>query len=100
MKKDVILQTGSLQNASYEQVSLLAAFKAYILRSAVILFLSQLYSRILEMRITPLQAVHLTHAQLSFCMMIFPCELPVLVRVLLIVWFFLSVLQCRRSGIK
>jgi hypothetical protein len=102
MKKEVILQSNPLRAERYANVniSLFAAFKAYLLRSAILLFLSQLYSRILEMRITPLQAFHLTHAQVVFYLMIFPCNFPLLVRVLLMLWFFLTVLQCRHAGLK
>lgn len=102
MKKEVILQSSQVRanNYSVQRVSLLSSIKSWFLSTALMLFLASFYGRVLECRISPLQAFHLTHAQCAFFLMVLPCELPILVRVLLVVWFALTVLQCRRSGIS
>lgn len=102
MKKEVILQSTPVRSSQFSDVriSLFSTLKSFVLRSTVIMILSRFYTRLLEMRITPLQTFHLTHAQLAFFMMVFPVEMSVVVRSLLVLWFALTLLQCRRSGLK
>ena len=80
--------------------SVFAALKGYCLRSKAVHSLSAFYSRLLETRVTPLQTLHLLHAQLAFVLMVFPLPFSPFVRFLFLGWFALTVAQCRRAGLK
>ena len=67
MKKEMILPSSSVRSGQYaaSRPSVFAALKGYCLRSKAVHSLSAFYSRLLETRVTPLQTLHLLHAQLS-----------------------------------
>ncbi len=65
-----------------------------VLESRMVVGLALLMSRILGERITSLQALHLLHANLSFCVFILFCGISLPVCALLLLWFALSVWQC------
>ena len=97
MKKEMILPSSSVRSGQYaaSRPSVFAALKGYCLRSKAVHSLSAFYSRLLETRVTPLQTLHLLHAQLVFPLPFSPC-----VRFLVLGWFALTVAQCRRAGLK
>mgnify|MGYP006964171774 CR=1 FL=1 len=68
MKKEMILPSSSVRSGQYaaSRPSVFAAFKGYCLRSKAVHSLSAFYSRLLETCVTPLQTLHLLHAQ-CFC---------------------------------
>ena len=68
MKKEMILPSSSVRSGQYaaSRPSVFAALKGYCLRSKAVHSLSAFYSRLLETRVTPLQTLHLLHAQLAF----------------------------------
>ena len=74
MKKEMILPSSSVRSGQYaaSRPSVFAALKGYCLRSKAVHSLSAFYSRLLETRVTPLQTLHLLHAQLAFVLMVFP----------------------------
>ena len=67
MKKEMILPSSSVRSGQYaaSRPSVFAALKGYCLRSKAVHSLSAFYSRLLETRVTPLQTLHLLHAQLA-----------------------------------
>ena len=73
MKKEMILPSSSVRSGQYaaSRPSVFAALKGYCLRSKAVHSLSAFYSRLLETRVTPLQTLHLLHAQLAFVLMVF-----------------------------
>ncbi len=99
MKKEMTLQVNS-GRYTVSQTSIFASIKSCFLRSVPVVSLASFYSRLLEMHVTPLQTLHLLHAQLAFFLMLLPFEFSVLVRALFVLWFALSVCQCRRAGLK
>lgn len=102
MKKEMVLRPVSSGSEKYEvsRPSVFAAWRYSVLRSAAVLSLSRFYTRLLEFPVSPLQAFHLTHAQLVFFLMVFPLEMSVVIRLLSAGWFALTVLQCRRAGLR
>ena len=80
MKKEMILPSSSVRSGQYaaSRPSVFAALKGYCLRSKAVHSLSAFYSRLLETRVTPLQTLHLLHAQLAFVLMVFPLPFFVL----------------------
>lgn len=102
MKEEMMLQSVTLRPKKYEcpRTSRLSVLKSLCLQSNLLTGLGRFYGRLLEMQVTPLQAFHLTHAQLAAFLMILPVECSPLVRALLVCWFALTVAQCRRSGLK
>ena len=99
MKKEMILPSSSVRSGQYaaSRPSVFAALKGYCLRSKAVHSLSAFYSRLLETRVTPLQTLHLLHAQLAFVLMVFPLPFSPFVRFLFLGWFALTVAQCRLS---
>ena len=102
MKKEMVLRPVSSGSEKYEvsRPSAFSAWKHAVLHSAPLLFLSRFYGRLLDMPVSPLQAFHLTHAQIAFFLMVFPLDMSVVVRLLFTVWFGLTVLHGRRAGLK
>lgn len=85
-----ILYTHTQRNNS---MSLREAF----LSSALMTWLTLWMSRIMERELTPMQCLHLLHAQLAFGALLLLGGTSALVATLLAVWFGLSVLQCARA---
>lgn len=102
MKKEMTLPVSSLGCGceSSGRSSWLASFKAFCLGCAPVLFLSAFYSRLLEMRVTPRQTLHLLHAQCAFFVLLFPLPFSLWMRLLFLLWFVLSVRGCRRAGLR
>lgn len=90
----------SQEKYAVSRSSLFSTLKACVLGSALVVSLARFYARLLETPVTPLQALHLTHAQLAFFLMLFPADFSVVIRLLLLGWFAMTVLQCRRAGLK
>ncbi len=68
-----------------------------ILGSAFVTWLTLWTSRIMERELTPMQCLHLLHAQLAFGALLLLGGTSAVVAVLLAAWFGLSVLQCARA---
>lgn len=103
MKKEMTLRTTDVRVQKYavsSQPFSLSAVKKRVLKSMWLHTMSGFYTRLLEMPVTPLQGLHLLHAQLAFLLMIFPADFSLPVRFLFIAWFGLALLQCRRAGLK
>ena len=104
MKKEMILPSSSVRSGQYaaSRPSVFAALKGYCLRSKAVHSLSAFYSRLLETRVTPLQTLHLLHAQLAFVLMVFPLPVFLLLFRFFVLWdgLPLTVAQCRRAGLK
>ena len=102
MKKEMSLPVSVLDcgRVSASRPSLFAAFKAFMLRSAPVLFLASFYGRLLEMRVTPRQALHLLHAQCAFFLLLLPLPFALWLRVIFLLWFALVLRQCRRAGLR
>lgn len=102
MNKEIMLPVPSLHNERTHtyRSSVRTQFKSFFLHCAPLLFLSSLYSRLLEMHVTPCQTLHLLHAQLAFYAMIFPFTMSLWVRFLLLAWFVWTVILCRRAGLR
>lgn len=98
----MVLRPVPARSEKYEasRTSLFASLKSCILQSNSLASLSRFYARLLEMDIVPLQAFHLTHAQLAFFLMLIPVEIPSFIRLSLSGWFAMTVIQCRKSGLK
>jgi hypothetical protein len=60
--------------------------------------LSELFSAVLEEDVSPMQTLCLLNSVLSLFMVVFPIGIPFLLRILFLVWFVLSLLQCRQAG--
>ncbi len=123
MKKEMILPASSVRSGQYSAsrpsvfaalskpltpgvakraclcACLIAALKGYCLRGKAVRALSAFYSRLLEARVTPLQTLHLLHAQLAFFLMVFPLPFSPFVRFLCLGWFALAAARCRRAGL-
>lgn len=102
MKKEMVFRPVSVSQEKYaaSRSSLFPMLKDCVSGSAPVLFLARFYARLLDLPVSPLQALHLTHAQLAFFLMLFPVDFPVSARLLLLGWFAMTVLQCRRAGLK
>lgn len=102
MKKEMILPVSPVQSGTYDvaRSSVVAAFKSFCLNNACTLSLAAFYTRLLGLRVNPLQTLRLLHAQFAFVLMVFPLAFPPFVRFLLLCWFALTVWQCRRSGLR
>ena len=76
MKKEMILPSSSVRSGQYaaSRPSVFAAFKGYCL--------------------------HLLHAKMAFVLMVFPFPFSPFVRFLFLGWFALTMVQCRRAGLK
>ena len=94
MKKEMILPSSSVRSGQYaaSRPSVFAAFKGYCLRSKAVHSFSAFYSRLLETCVTPLQTLHLLHAQMAFVLMVFPFPFSPFVR------FFVLGLVCTDDG--
>ena len=60
--------------------------------------LSELFSAVLEEDVSPMQTLCLLNSVLSLFMVVFPIGIPFLLRILFLVWFVLSLLQCRQAA--
>lgn len=102
MKKEMTLPVSALDSGRVPagRSSLFAAFKAFMLRSAPVLFLASFYGRLLEMRVTPLQALHLLHAQCAFFLLLFPLPFALWLRAIFLIWFASVLRQCHRAGLR
>ena len=102
MKKEMVLQrsvmvpgtSGCAYRASWH-----SCFMGWLLGRSWLIGLSSFYARLLEVRVSPLQALYLTHTQLAFFAMVFPIYMPLLVRFLFLLWFCLALIQCRKAGL-
>lgn len=61
----------------------------------VFALIASYYSRILEQTVTTSQAKSLVNAQCAFVALIMPLELGILYRIIALLWFAISVLQCK-----
>ena len=103
MKKEMtfpVPAAAHVRHAVSIRPALFAAFKSYCQRCRWVVSLSSRYSRLLETRVTPLQALHLLHVQLAFFLLLLPCPLLLWIRLLLLGWFALAVAQCRRARLR
>lgn len=101
MKKEMTMTTGNLMTRSktFSRQNRLSRQSATRTDSQLLLALAHLYSRILEEKITPSQALRLLNAQLAFLFLAFPLYFPMPVRILFLVWFATALIQCRRAGL-
>lgn len=101
MKKEMTMTTGNLMTRSkvFNRQNRLSRLRTSRTDGRLLLSLARLYSRILEEKITPSQALRLLNAQLAFLFLAFPCCIPMPVRILFLVWFATSLIQCRRVGL-
>jgi len=67
-----------------------------ILSSKAVIAMAALFSTILEEEVTPLRALHLLNAQLSFGLLLVLGGLSPIIAALLLLWFALSLWQCKR----
>lgn len=79
------------------QSNVFSALCANIMQSKFMLNLADLFSCILEEKVSTTQTLHLLHAHAAFSLLILFGGTSVLVAALLFAWFALSVIQCRRS---
>lgn len=59
--------------------------------------LSRLFSFIMEERISPMQSLRALHLTIALTFAILPADMPLLLRMLLIAWFALTVIQVRNG---
>lgn len=61
--------------------------------------LANIYSQLLEERVSVMQSWKILHASVAFCFAVFSwCS--VLVHLLLLAWFLFTLWDCKRAGIK
>lgn len=57
-------------------------------------------SMLVEEEISPLQGLYILQAVLSFTVLVFSVYVPLVVRLLMLVWFVFSLRQCKRAGLS
>lgn len=60
--------------------------------------MSELFSAVMEENVTPMQTLCLLNSVLAGLMLIFTACVPMMVRLIFLVWFGISLLQCRQAG--
>lgn len=99
MKKDSMTMSGSAVYSGSLFISVaVSRLRMSSLRLAV--NIAALFSRILEEKITPSQALCLVNLMLALVLAIFPVSMPMLLRVVFIVWLGLALRACRQSGLR
>ena len=59
--------------------------------------LMRLYGSLLGEQLSSRSALRILHAQMALLMLLFPFTLGFMVRLLLLLWFVVALLQCRRD---
>lgn len=100
MKKEIVItpSVARAYRASSARTSLLTVVLRSLSRTAPVVHLSNVYSRLLGEPVEPLFTLKLLNAQLSFLLLVFPLPFLWVARALMFVWFAVAVWQCRRTA--
>lgn len=95
MKTIISSNAASLRNEAKHQANAYTPglFATFLIKTAT------LFSSLLEEEITPRQTQCLIHSLVAFTAMVFPLEMPLLLRFGIIAWFSITLLQCRQAGL-
>lgn len=63
------------------------------------LCVANVFSAVMEETVTPQQAKCIINLILALLLVVFPVNIPILLRFIFLAWFGVSVLQCKRAGI-
>lgn len=96
-KKDILRTTSpaSLSVGKYSCKNTLTS--PVVQRTPLIQYLARIYENLLGHPVTNRYAFRILHAQVSLLMLLFPFSLNFIVRVLLLLWFVVALLQCHRD---
>lgn len=99
MKKDCMTMSGvSVYQSGFSVSAAVSRLRMFSLRMLVTVAL--FFSRILEEKVSPVQAICLINLMLSLVMVIFPVSMPLLLRGVFIVWLVTALRACRQSGLR
>lgn len=99
MKKNIFTSESQLVASNGQGKISASTLKDKILSSVLLKNISELFSMIVEEKISPLQTLHLLHAMFALIFVVFPVEMSFVLRLLFIGWFALTLLQCKQSGL-
>ncbi len=95
MKKELVLTTNNPGTHNISEV--ISSIKEYAARPIV--SLSKYYTKLIGEKISTRQTMLLLNAQIAAVFAIFPLNYSIILRVLFIVWFATSVIQCKKGGL-
>lgn len=95
MKKELVLTTNNSATRNISEV--ISSIKGYAIRP--IASLSKYYTKLMGEEISTRQTLLLINAQVAAVFAIFPLSYSIILRVLFIIWFATSVIQCKKGGL-
>ena len=69
-------------------------------RLSLVRSLAVLFSEVMDERVTPRQAVCIVNAVLALLLTVFSLAVPMLFRLICVVWLFVALRQCKREGLE
>ena len=95
MKKELVLTTNNSGTRNISEI--ISSIKEHALRPIVIL--SKYYTKLMGEKISTRQSLLLLNAQVAAVFIIFPLSYSIILRILFIIWFATSVIQCKKGGL-
>ena len=84
---------------SVEKTSLIQQFSQVILTSSAVRSLAELFSSVMDERITPAQSLCIVNAFLALLFTVFSFGIALPFRALCLVWLFLALRHCKNAGL-
>ncbi|MBQ0022079.1 MAG: hypothetical protein KBT29_02450 [Prevotellaceae bacterium] len=100
MEKYFTLSSSKSAASRSNRNSVSKSFVDAVSSSAFFIRLAELFSAIVEEPISSKQVLFLLNSMLACVMLIFPIEMPIIARIICFVWFCVSLIQCKQSGLK
>ena len=73
------------------------SFSRHLASTELIQSLSEFFSAVLEEEVSPMQTLCLLNAVFALVMAVFPLGIPLVLRILFLLWFGIGLLQCRQA---
>lgn len=86
-----------MTTCTVNEISASKSVRTSLLRSNAVLRMARFFSKVSGEKVSPLRAIHLLNAQLSFSAIILFGGYSVICAALMVCWFGLSVYQCSKA---
>jgi len=67
-------------------------------KESFIEIVADIFSAVMEETVTPYQALCIINMVVAFVMVVFPVAMPIVLRLIFLVWFATAFFQCKRTG--
>lgn len=91
MEKNIVISRKQVKQVKVEQKSVADRLAG----TSVIMSMAELFSIVMEEKVSAKMTLFVLNAMAAGFMVVFPVDMPVLARIIAVVWFGMALLQCK-----